>query len=386
MVRGLCLALIPLLPLAAPPKELRFSIAGDPKTFDPLHIEESNSQTIGYLTSGVLVKVNRATDQLEPELAESWEIKDSGRTITFHLRAGLKFSDGTPLTAARCGPHPKPRARSQRRLTRRRHLPLSRRPSGSPRHRPARYHDPLQAPKAGLDRIFDQLGITSGFARETSRQRRAVLRRPSTSRAIISASRAIPTTGSTTPPDIRFRISIPSAWIFSRTTTSSSRVSCAANRRLSTASNPKASTALPKKSPPLPATSAHRSTTNSSGSTKHPPKPCRTGSGNGSPPPPFAMASADAIHRDDIARIVYRGHAHPAASPVSTANKFWFNAALKAPVGDATASLKILAAEGFKLRDGVLRDRDGHPVEFSIVTNSGNRPRERWGNSSRATC
>jgi peptide/nickel transport system substrate-binding protein len=95
--------------------------------------------------------------------------------------------------------------------------------------------------------------------------------------------------------------------------------------------------------------------------------------------PAFRHGISNAIHRDDIARIVYRGHAHPAASPVSTANKFWFNAALKAPVGDATASLKILAAEGFKLRDGVLRDRDGHPVEFSIVTNSGNRPREQMG-------
>jgi peptide/nickel transport system substrate-binding protein len=91
----------------------------------------------------------------------------------------------------------------------------------------------------------------------------------------------------------------------------------------------------------------------------------------------FRHAVSGAIHRDDLVRIVYRGHAHPAAGPISTANKFWFNAALKARAGDPAASLKSLTVEGFTLRDGVLRDRAGHPVEFSIVTNSGNRPRER---------
>ena len=33
-------------------------------------------------------------------LAHGWEISDEGRTYTFHLRDGLRFSDGTPLTAA----------------------------------------------------------------------------------------------------------------------------------------------------------------------------------------------------------------------------------------------------------------------------------------------
>ena len=38
---------------------------------------------------------------MEPALAESWEIveDDSGTRIVFHLRAGLKFSDGEPFTA-----------------------------------------------------------------------------------------------------------------------------------------------------------------------------------------------------------------------------------------------------------------------------------------------
>jgi len=41
--------------------------------------------------------------------------------------------------------------------------------------------------------------------------------------------------------------------------------------------------------------------------------------------------------------------------------------------------LKRLAAEGFTLRDGVLRDRENHPVEFSLITNAGNHTREAAG-------
>lgn len=41
-----------------------------------------------------------ATLQTRPALAASWELRDSGRTVVFHLRAGLTFSDGSPLTAA----------------------------------------------------------------------------------------------------------------------------------------------------------------------------------------------------------------------------------------------------------------------------------------------
>ena len=43
----------------------------------------------------------------------------------------------------------------------------------------------------------------------------------------------------------------------------------------------------------------------------------------------FRRAISDAINREDITRIVYRGHAKPASGPVSPANHFWFNNALK---------------------------------------------------------
>jgi peptide/nickel transport system substrate-binding protein len=83
------------------------------------------------------------------------------------------------------------------------------------------------------------------------------------------------------------------------------------------------------------------------------------------------------INRADIARVVFRGHAAPAIGPVSPASKFWFNAKLKPYPYDLNAARQMLVQDGFKLESGLLKDKDGNLVEFSIVTNSGNREREK---------
>ncbi len=79
--------------------ELHFCLRGEPKTFNPLLVDEDASETIRYLTGGVLIRLNRQTQALEPGLAVSWKVSPDGRTIKFHLRTGLHFSDGTPFTS-----------------------------------------------------------------------------------------------------------------------------------------------------------------------------------------------------------------------------------------------------------------------------------------------
>src|SRR5581483_1059881 len=90
----------------------------------------------------------------------------------------------------------------------------------------------------------------------------------------------------------------------------------------------------------------------------------------------FRLAISSGISRDDLCKVVFKGHATPARGPVSPANKFWFNARLQPVPLDTKRALQLLEQDGFRLSSGKLYDRAGHPVEFSIVTNAGNRARE----------
>ena len=50
--------------IAAPAQgggELRFCLRAEPKTFNPLLVEDESSEAVRYLTGGVLVRVNRLT-------------------------------------------------------------------------------------------------------------------------------------------------------------------------------------------------------------------------------------------------------------------------------------------------------------------------------------
>ncbi len=46
-----------------------------------------------------LVKLAPASSNIVPNLATNWEVSQDGKTWTFHLRKGVTFSDGSPLTA-----------------------------------------------------------------------------------------------------------------------------------------------------------------------------------------------------------------------------------------------------------------------------------------------
>src|SRR5207247_2430833 len=72
----------------------------EPKTFNPILVTDDSSEAIRYLTGGVLIRVNRLTQELVPELATSWKVLERGRKISFNLREGIAFSDGTPFSAA----------------------------------------------------------------------------------------------------------------------------------------------------------------------------------------------------------------------------------------------------------------------------------------------
>ena len=105
MLRSLRNLLVLLLCVAARPAlaqsggELHFCLHGEPKTFNPILVDDEPSENIRYLTGGVLIRLNRQTQALEPGLATSWRVSKDGRSIIFHLRKGLHFSDGTAFTS-----------------------------------------------------------------------------------------------------------------------------------------------------------------------------------------------------------------------------------------------------------------------------------------------
>ena len=73
------------------------SVLSDPKTFNFALNQESPN--IFGLTYEGLVSENALTGEIEPALAQSWEISEDKKKIIMTLREGLKWSDGEPLTA-----------------------------------------------------------------------------------------------------------------------------------------------------------------------------------------------------------------------------------------------------------------------------------------------
>ena len=74
-------------------------VAGTPSSLDPAkHGDLGSASYISQLYE-TLTAVD-PTLTVRPALAESWVVEDGGRRVTFTLRPDLKFSDGTPLTAA----------------------------------------------------------------------------------------------------------------------------------------------------------------------------------------------------------------------------------------------------------------------------------------------
>jgi peptide/nickel transport system substrate-binding protein len=89
----------------APAKPLTIALSQEPDQLNPLF---SSMSYVGWLSQMVLVGLGRWDDKnnLVPELATdipttaNGGVSADGLTITWHLRPGLKWSDGQPLTSA----------------------------------------------------------------------------------------------------------------------------------------------------------------------------------------------------------------------------------------------------------------------------------------------
>jgi peptide/nickel transport system substrate-binding protein len=357
------------------PSELHISVTGDPKSLDPIQVIEDSSDTIRYLTAGVPLRINRATDALEPELAESWNLSTDSRSITIHMRAGLKFSDNTPLNANDV-------ARSlNRALDPKEASPIGDTFASDAGKPVVTVTSPLDlsiaysAPKPGLDRLLDTLPVvpatvgklpaTAGpyyIAEYKPGQYLRLARNPNYWKRD-QAGKPLPRIDS-----IRVDIQANHDLEVERFLRGDEHIIA----KLDPLSFDRVDKAMPGAARDLgPSLDSESMWFNESPAHTLPEykrKWFRSAA--------FRHAVSRAINRDDIARVVYGGRAHASRGPVSPGSKFWFNTSLGPLPYDPDGAAKLLAGDGFVLRDGVLHDATGHPVEFSLITNAGNAARE----------
>jgi len=70
----------------------------DPRSLDPaLSTDVPTGRAVSYVFEGLTRFAPDA--RLEPALATHWDVSPDGRTYTFHLRHGVTFQDGRPLTS-----------------------------------------------------------------------------------------------------------------------------------------------------------------------------------------------------------------------------------------------------------------------------------------------
>ncbi len=78
---------------------IHLSLGAEPPTLDPNLAQDTfaiNSLEGMFLG---LTNINNETEEIEPELATSWDVSGDGTVWTFHLREDAVWSDGQPVTA-----------------------------------------------------------------------------------------------------------------------------------------------------------------------------------------------------------------------------------------------------------------------------------------------
>lgn len=102
VLKYLSLAMIILIlaaPAAAQDTTFRWGAFGNPVQLDPALVTDGISLNVTNQGCEALASFVGSTTEVEPWLAESWEVSDDGLTWTFKLREGITFHDGTPFNA-----------------------------------------------------------------------------------------------------------------------------------------------------------------------------------------------------------------------------------------------------------------------------------------------
>ena len=354
--------------------EIAWALKSEPKTLDPALTDDQASLTVRYLTAGVLLRLNRQTLQVEPALAERYELSADGKLMTLHLRKGLQFSDGSPLTSTDVV------WSLQRVLTPATAAPVAEEFGAgvtvdAPDALTVRVHLPLRV--VTIAQVMDEVAIepanrpssgkvTSGpftIAEYKRGESLRLARNPHYWRHD-AAGHALPyleavrldVLANPETNELRF---LRGQYQLIESVTADDFGPLAAKaagsvRDLGPSLNTEQMWFNEAANAPIPAYE-------------------KTWFANRG----FRTAVSLALRRSDMVRIAYAGHATAANDFVSPANTFWRDAKLPPLREDHATALNALGAEGFRMQGSMLVDREGHPVKFSLLTNAGNRAREK---------
>ena len=78
-------------------KRITYTLREDLPSMDPQNSNSISCATAEICTYAMLTR--NVEGEVKPDAAESWDISDDGLTYTFHLRDGLKWSDGEDVKA-----------------------------------------------------------------------------------------------------------------------------------------------------------------------------------------------------------------------------------------------------------------------------------------------
>ena len=84
---------------AAAEQVLRMGWGAEPPSLDPGLATDTTSSNVLLAIMDPLVRLNPETNAAEPSLAESWDISEDGKTVTYHLSPDGKWTNGDPVTA-----------------------------------------------------------------------------------------------------------------------------------------------------------------------------------------------------------------------------------------------------------------------------------------------
>jgi peptide/nickel transport system substrate-binding protein len=356
--------------------DLRFALHSEPKTLDPLVVADEPAEAVRYLTEGVLIRMNRLTQEPEAELAVSWKVTNGGRRVTLKLRPGVKFPDGSAFTSRDVV------ATFQKLFDPALHSPVAdtfKTDKGMMQIAAQDDHTVVAdfpTPPPAFERLFDQVAIVSSQAKE----------RPAPGLGPFVISGRVPGSYMTLKRNLSYWKRQPDGKPLP--CVDSIRLEFQQNRDLELLRFQRGELQLiDSLTPDL----YERLAKENSGRVydSGPTTDAEFLWFNMAPQSPvagykkawfqsqaFRRAVSEAIQRDDLSRVVYRGHASPSAGLVSPANKQWFDARLAPDRFDPVSAAKRLAQAGFQLQGNVLRDSAGHSVEFSVITNAGSKTRE----------